>query len=160
MVQWLKTENMTAGQRIDLPPVWLIGFIVLVWLQIWLWPAASLLHPAATWLGGLLFWAGLALMAWAIWSFRTHATSVVPHQMPQRIITSGPFKHTRNPIYLGDLMVLAGVILGHGAYLMIGLLPLLAVVLTRRFIVPEEARMKRNFEVDFARYAGETRRWV
>ena len=160
MAEWLKTRDMTARQMIDLPPVWLIAAIVLVWLQVWLWPAATWDHAWAGALGAVLFWGGLALMAWAIWTFRQQRTSVVPHQMPARIITTGPFAFTRNPIYLGDLMVLAGVVLGQGAYLMAGLVPLLAVILARRFIAPEEARMKQSYETEFARYAQKTRRWL
>ena len=99
-------------------------------------------------------------MGWTIWTFRTHRTSVIPHQMPARIITEGPFRYSRNPIYLGDVMVLAGVIAGQGAWAALPLLPVLAVILKRRFIAPEEARMKENFGAEFANYAEKTRRWL
>jgi len=160
MADWLKVDRLTVRQMIDLPPVWLVGFIVLVWVQVWLWPAARWHIPGAGILGTIVFWAGIALMAWAIVSFRRHRTSVVPHQMPARIITTGPFALSRNPIYLGDLMVLAGVVLGHGAYVMIWTVPLLGAILARRFIAPEEGRMKENFGADFAKYTQKTGRWL
>jgi protein-S-isoprenylcysteine O-methyltransferase Ste14 len=43
---------------------------------------------------------------------------------------------------------------------MAGLVPVLAAILARRFIAPEEARMKQSFGNEYARYAGKTRRWV
>lgn len=160
MAEWLKTDGLTARQSVDLPPVWLMAGIALVWLQVWIWPQARWDIWGMSTLGAVLFWGGLALMGWAILSFRKHATSVVPHQQPKRIITTGPFAFSRNPIYLGDLMVLAGVVLGHGAYLMIWTVPALGVILARRFIAHEEARMKHSFGAEFASYAQETRRWL
>jgi protein-S-isoprenylcysteine O-methyltransferase Ste14 len=160
MAQWLKTDGMTARQMVDLPPIWLVGFICLVWLQAWLWPGATFAHWTLSAIGALLFWGGIALMIWAIWTFRAHATSVVPHQMPVTIITTGPFARSRNPIYLGDMMVLSGVILSHGAWPCLILLPIFAAILTRRFIAPEEARLKQNFGTDFEHYIKKTPRWL
>jgi protein-S-isoprenylcysteine O-methyltransferase Ste14 len=129
MAQWLKTSGMTTGQKIDLPPIWLVGFICLVWLQASLWPGGTYPHPILNIAGGVLFWAGIALMIWAILAFRAHNTSVIPHQMPRTIITTGPFARSRNPIYLGDVMVLGGVILSQGAWPCVILLPLFIVIL-------------------------------
>lgn len=160
MAQWMNANGLTGRQMIDLPPFWLVGCIVLVWVQVWLWPGGTLDLPLQAILGGILFWGGLGLMGWAIWAFRQHRTTVIPHQMPQTIITTGPFAISRNPIYLGDLMVLAGVILSRGAWPSLILLPILAMILQRRFIAPEEARMKQNFDPEFSEYVRKTRRWL
>lgn len=160
MGQWLKTRGLTARQMVDLPPIWLVGFICLVWIQAGLWPGATFAHPVLNIAGTILFWAGIALMIWAILAFRAHNTSVVPHQMPRTIITTGPFARSRNPIYLGDLMVLGGVILSKGAWPCVILLPLFAAILLRRFVAPEEARMKESFGTDFERYVEKTPRWL
>lgn len=160
MAQWLKTGNMTARQGLDLPPFWLMGGIVLVWLQVWLWPGATMPVPLLQTLGSVLFWGALAVMGWTIWTFRSHQTTVVPHQVPARIITTGPFAFSRNPIYLADVILLLGVILRYGAWPALVLVPLLAVILLRRFIAPEEARMKQNFGQEFDAYAAKTRRWL
>lgn len=160
MGQWFKTDGMSARQMVDLPPVWLVGFILLVWLQVWAFPGATYPHAILTVLGGVLFWGGIALMLWAILAFRAHNTSVVPHQMPRTIITSGPFARSRNPIYLGDVMVLGGVILSKGAWPSVILLPVFIMILSRRFIAPEEARMKQNFGAEFDQYVEKTPRWL
>lgn len=160
MAGWLAPRGLTARQAVDLPPVWLLGAIGLVWLQVRLWPGGTVAFPGRALVAGALFWGGLALMGWALWSFRRHRTTPVPHQVPRAVITTGPFALSRNPIYLGDLMVLAGVIAGQGAWPSLVLLPLLAAILKRRFIAPEEARMKENFGPAFAEYAENTRRWL
>ena len=141
-------------------PAWLIAFIVLVWLQAFLWPGATLSHMVLDVLGNILFFAGLALMGWAICTFRRNATFVVPHQIPDRITITGPFARSRNPIYRGDLMVLAGVVAGLGAWPSLVLIPLLAMILERCFVAHEEARMEQYFKAKFTDYTVKTPRWL
>lgn len=160
MRKWTDTGTMTAAQAVDLPPVWLLGHLALAWGIARLLPFLVFPFLAAKLIGAALILAGVALMFWAVAAFRTHQTSVVPHQMPRRIITTGPFARTRNPIYLGDAMVLAGVVLWWGAWPALALIPLFIALITRRFIAPEEARMKQNFETEFTRFAEKTPRWV
>lgn len=145
---------------LDMPPVWLIGFIVLTWGIAAALPAASIPQAVPGYVGVVLFWAGLGLILWALVHFIRHRTSAVPHTQPARLITTGPFAFSRNPIYLGDLMVLAGVALSHGTWLALLLVPVLQAILTRRFIAPEEVRMKQNFGPEFSEYAKKTRRWL
>ena len=160
MAKWTDTGKMTAAQSIDIPPFWLLGALVLVWLSTRLFPALTVSFGATRFAGAVLCIAGVALMIWAVQSFRRHQTSVVPHQMPERIITSGPFRLSRNPIYLGDVLVLAGAVLWWGAWPAILLIPAFVFVLLRRFIAPEEARMKENFGTEFDAFAKKTRRWL
>lgn len=160
MAHWMKSDGLTGRQMLDLPPIWLIGAIALVWLQVWLWPGLTTTFPGQDLLRGVLICSGLGLILWALWAFRRHATSAVPHQMPDQIITSGPFAFSRNPIYLGDLLILVGVIAGYGAWPSLVLVPLLQMILVRRFIAPEEARMKENFGAKFDAFASQTRRWL
>ena len=160
MAEWRNTQGLTARQLLDIPPVWLLGCILLTWLVAGVLPAASISHWALSYAGGALFWAGLALILWAVWHFVQQKTSAVPHTTPERLITTGPFAFSRNPIYLGDLMVLAGVCLSHGAWLALPLVPVLMAILSRRFIAPEEARMKHYFGAEFEAYAQKTSRWL
>ena len=145
----------------DMPPVWLVSFLVCVWAQPLYLPAGlSLAHPITSLLGGLLVGAGLVLTILAALEFRRHKTTIVPHQMPSQLIQSGVFSRTRNPIYLADVCILAGLCLWWDAVLGLVLVPVLAWVLEKRFIIPEENRMRREFRIEFARYAEKTRRWI
>lgn len=146
---------------LDLPPVWLAGFAALAWLQASRLPMG--LSFGGTWadlLGGLFLGGGILLMLLAFAEFRRHRTTVVPHKTPSRLIQSGIYTRTRNPIYLGDVLILAGLILRFDAVLSLPLVPILLWVLEKRFVVPEEDRMRREFRTDYARYERKVRRWV
>ncbi len=145
---------------IDIPPVWLFGFAALAWWQARLLPMGlSFGGGWADFVGGVLVGGGLLLMALAFAEFRRHRTTVIPHREAERLITSGIFKRTRNPIYLGDALLLAGLILRWDAVLALPLLPGFVWVIEKRFIAAEEDRLRRRFRMDFARYCQKTRRW-
>ena len=146
---------------IDLPPVWLVVFIAIAWNQAARFPMGLTFGGAwADFVGGLLVGGGLLLMLMAFMEFRRHKTTVIPHETPSTLIQSGIFRRTRNPIYLGDALVLAGLILRWDAVLALPLIPIFVWVIEKRFIIPEEDRMRREFRADFARYASKVRRWV
>ena len=160
MAAWLDKGDLTPKQALDIPPVWLLGFLVLAYAIGRVLPIMAQSYGPAKALGALLIVAGVGLMVWALAVFRAHATSVVPHQMPKRMITTGPFAISRNPIYLGDAMVLAGASLWWGHGFALGLIPVFCAVIQRRFIAPEEGRLKESFGDDFQEYAQKTRRWA
>ncbi|MBC7132368.1 MAG: isoprenylcysteine carboxylmethyltransferase family protein [Roseovarius sp.] len=146
---------------IDTPPVWLMGFLALAFVQATRFPMGLRLGGGwADFAGGLLVGGGVLLIVLAALEFRRHKTTIVPHETPARLITSGVFRRTRNPIYLGDALILAGLILRWEAVLALPLIPIFVWVIEKRFVIPEEDRMRRTFRADFARYCEKTRRWV
>jgi protein-S-isoprenylcysteine O-methyltransferase Ste14 len=152
---------MNPTKWIDMPPVWLAVFVALAWGQATYFPMG--LSFGYTWaglLGGLLVGGGVVLMALAFAEFRKARTTVIPHNTPSALIQSGIFSRSRNPIYLGDALILAGLILRFDAVLALPLVPIFVWVIERRFIVPEENRMRRTFKAEFARYEQKVRRWV
>ncbi|NOD92195.1 isoprenylcysteine carboxylmethyltransferase family protein [Ruegeria sp. HKCCD4884] len=146
---------------IDVPPVWLAGFVLLAWLQGWYVGLGLSLEGGLTDLiSGVLIGGGVLLAVMAVVEFRRHQTTVIPHETPSAMVQSGIYKRSRNPIYLGDVLILAGLILRFDAVLSLVLVPVFVWVLERRFILPEEDRLRRTFRADFARYERKTRRWV
>ena len=146
---------------LDMPPVWLAGSLILAWVQAVYFPMG--LDFGTVWadlLGGLLVGGGIVLIVMAAMEFRRNRTSIVPHETPERLIQTGIFRRSRNPIYLGDAAILAGLILRWDAVLALPLVPVFVWVIERRFIVPEENRMRRKFRMEFARYCEKTRRWL
>jgi protein-S-isoprenylcysteine O-methyltransferase Ste14 len=99
-------------------------------------------------------------MVLAVTEMRRQKTTLMPHETPSRLVQSGIFTRSRNPIYLGDVMVLAGLILYFDAVLALPLIPVLTWILEKRFIIGEENRMRRTFRSDWARYEQKVRRWV
>ena len=143
---------MPLSKWIDILPVWLFGFILIAWAQARWFPAwLDFGGGWADFVGGLLVGGGIVLMVLAILEFRRHQTTPEPHQTPTRMITSGIFSRSRNPIYLGDAMVLAGLILRWDAVLALLLIPIFVWVIERRFAIPEEDCFKCTFRADYAR---------
>lgn len=150
---------MTLRETIDLPPLWLALFAALAWAQAKVLPVGGLGawgDPA----GAVLIGAGLVLMAAAFVEFRRHRTTVVPHREASALVTTGVYRLSRNPIYLADALVLAGLCLRWDALAGLVLVPAFATVIARRFIAPEEARLAARFGSAFEAWAVCTRRWL
>ena len=146
---------------IDLPPIWLVGFLALAW-----WQSAHLsmgLGFGGAWAdfaGGLLVGGGVLLMVLAFAEFRRARTTIIPHETPSRLIQGGIYRFSRNPIYLGDALILAGLILRWDAVLCLPLIPIFIWIIEKRFIESEEMRMRRTFHAEFATYERKVRRWI
>ena len=150
------SPGKSALRWLDIPPVWLLAFILAAWAL----PRGGLAGAWVAPFGWVLVAQGVVLMAWAAWLFPRHRTSVVPHRKPDNIITSGPYRFSRNPIYLADALLLAGAALVMHSLLGLLLVPVFMVVITRRFIRGEEARLSAAFPDDAAAFFGRTRRWL
>lgn len=153
--------GMTWREAIDTPPVWLVAFIVLAWLQSQYFDLGlSLGFPIVLLVAGIMIGAGLVLFVLAVLEFRKHKTTIIPHQTPNKLIQTGVFARSRNPIYLGDALILGGLILRFDAVLSLVLLPVFVWLIERRFIISEENRMRRTFRAKFAQYEQKVRRWL
>lgn len=144
---------------LDWPPVWTVAAVALAW-------TASLLLPWAVFgvagrvMGAVLVLAGLAATLVAVMAMTKAKTTVIPRRKPDALVTSGIFEYSRNPIYLGDVLVVAGVML----WLQVAwLLPMVGVfgwILRHRFIDGEEQRLTETFGADFTLWAARTGRWA
>jgi protein-S-isoprenylcysteine O-methyltransferase Ste14 len=146
---------------LNIPPVWLALALVIAYFQArYFYFGLSLSHPITNMLAGLSIGAGGVLMALAVIEMRRHRTTVIPHREADHLVTTGVFKWTRNPIYLGDTLVLLGIILHWDAVLSLAILPIFIMAIDYGFTVPEEDRLRRKFRSDFERYMRDTRRWI
>jgi len=146
---------------LDIPPVWLAAALAVAWWQSGQFSYGLSFGGAwADFLGGLLVGAGVLLALLAVYEMRRQRTTVVPHREAQALVSTGIFSRTRNPIYLGDLLILAGFILSWDAVLCLPLLPILLWVLEKRFVIPEEDRLRRKYRAEFARFCEKTRGWL
>ena len=144
----------------DLPPVWLLLGLVLAWvLAAWL-PLVRLFGPVGQGVGILLSVAGVALIGWSAWWFWRKKTTIEPHHEPGRLIVEGPYRYSRNPIYLGMVAILTGAVMWHGALSGLPLPFAFVAILTARFIEPEEAALRRAFGAEAHAYLDATRRWL
>lgn len=146
---------------VDIPPVWLVAALCLAWAQKTYFPFGLSFGPVwADLLGGVLVGAGGLLIALAAYELRRHRTTILPHHEAAALVTTGIYSRSRNPIYLADSLILAGLILYWDAVLSLPLIPVFVWVIETRFILDEEKRLRRNFRANFARYEKQTRRWL
>ena len=140
-------------------PVWLLGLIIvalLVDLAFEL-PAVVAHGPA----GAALIIAGVVLSVWAALTFRRQRAEIVPSaETHSTLVASGPFRFSRNPMYLGALAVGVGVALLAGAWPM-WLVPAALFLLQNFVIIPfEERSMERTFGDAYRDYRSRVRRWI
>lgn len=150
--------SMPLKKWIDIPPVWLFACLAVALVEAQFWPGPAMGLPHAVGTGFLV--TGLLIMLLAVVQMMAAKTTPIPHQMPQRLVDGGVFAVSRNPIYLGDLMVLAGCCLRWEAWFSLVLVPVLFVILERRFIEAEEARLLEAFPEDAPEYLARVRRWI
>ena len=103
--------------------------------------------------------AGCLVVA-AVIEFARVRTTIVPRKAPSGLITSGIFRYSRNPIYLADLLILAGLALLWGSVIGLLLVPVLGWILHVRFIRGEEERLTEAFGEEYLSYCAATRRWI
>ena len=144
----------------DLPPIWLALMAFLTWHSRGPLGGLDFGDRSANWIGAALVLLGIALTVLAILRMRSHRTTPIPHMQPSALVTDGVFAISRNPIYLGDLFILIGFILRWNAPLAVPLVFVFFIILDRRFVRPEEARMREHFREEFEQYAKTTRRWI
>ncbi|MEM0936733.1 MAG: isoprenylcysteine carboxylmethyltransferase family protein [Pseudomonadota bacterium] len=152
--------GLTWTRALDIPPLWLILFVGLARLQAVRWPVFQVDLPLVDLVAGVLVGTGVLLMVLAVLEMRRARTTVIPHLEPAALVTNGVFRRTRNPIYLGDVCVLTGLILFWKAWPSLLLVPLFVWVITDRFILGEEARLRAAFGPRFDSWAGRVRRWI
>jgi protein-S-isoprenylcysteine O-methyltransferase Ste14 len=144
------------------PPIILAGVviaaIVLGYVSPLPWPGMDDAPARAIGLGiGI---AGAALLAWAIVTLRSFDTTLLPDVGATHLVTSGPYRRFRNPIYLADAMILLGVAeLTKNAWLVIAA-GVFAALVTWLAILPEELHLERRFGKDYLDYKAKSRRWI
>jgi protein-S-isoprenylcysteine O-methyltransferase Ste14 len=115
---------------------------------------------SAAWLGATVFFLALALFAWAIVTI-TRAGSNVPTNRPTTtIVESGPYRFTRNPIYLGMFLGLIGLAIWFDSLWLLMVLVPFALVVRYGVVAREEAYLERRFGDVYRGYRSRVRRWL
>jgi protein-S-isoprenylcysteine O-methyltransferase Ste14 len=108
---------------------------------------------------GVVALSALALIIWAWVEFRRHRTTILPLRQPTRLLCAGPFRFSRNPIYLGMLLGAFAPWLGWGYTGLLLAPPLFFVVINGAVIPYEEAKLQGAFGEAYAEYCRRVRRW-
>ncbi len=153
------TSSSTAGVIAPPPLIYLVPLIGTLFLQRW-YPAAIIAPRAAVPLGIAFLLLGLAEHFSAVLTLRRARTSPKPWRPTTAIVTAGPYRFTRNPIYVGFSLIYIGVGLWANTLWPFLLLPFILLVMQFGVIAREEVYLERIFGDEYRAYKRRVRRWL
>lgn len=142
------------------PPIVALMFIVIAYFLGRFVPLPFGAPAIVRYIGLALTFVGFLLGIGAFLEFRKARTSLNPHGSARQLVTSGIYRFTRNPIYLGFLLMVVGIPLNSGLYWGIVLAPFYVYLMYRLIIQHEEAYLQRKFGKAYTGYTSRVRRWI
>lgn len=143
-----------------LPPVWFVIAIIAMIVLARFAPLVQWHLAALKWAGVALIVVGLGTAVAAARHFKRAGTPVKPFSRSAALVTEGPYRFTRNPMYLGLALILVGVALALESLTPFFVIPVFVAIITLGFIVPEEAMLKERFGDAYTDFQGRVRRWL
>lgn len=142
------------------PPLLLLGAIVISFLATKFTPELHLSSNFLPIAGIVCIAAGIGLFVWAVQFFQKHKTTLHPRGKPSVLITSGPYGVSRNPIYLGFLLVATGTAMVFANMLaFVG--PVIFFYFLQTLVIPfEEDMLTHVFGDSYQKYHKQIRRWL
>jgi protein-S-isoprenylcysteine O-methyltransferase Ste14 len=151
---------MEKPRRIIYPPIWLVIGLAAIFACNEFIPVARFTGSFGWYLGGFAILLGLLLLVHAGGMFKLAETDLVPFQNVTTLVTTGVYRVTRNPMYLGMTLVLLGTAITVGALSALAVPPLFMAVIEVRFIRPEEKMLAELFPGEYESYCSNVRRWL
>jgi len=143
------------------PPIWALLYLAIAIVVSVSYAWRSLLDLRVIPLGIVCIAIGLVSMFWAVFVFRRAGTELNPTSPTNKeLVIAGPFRLTRNPMYLGVVLVGLGIAFSSGS-LPLFAVPVLVFATANWSHIPfEEAKMRRQFGSAYDSYTAKVRRWI
>jgi protein-S-isoprenylcysteine O-methyltransferase Ste14 len=143
------------------PPIWLLLIEIAAGVASVLYPWRMVFDARVVPLGIALVVAGVAVSVWAWGLFRAAGTEIMPNSATNKtLIIEGPYRFTRNPMYLGLLLLSLGIAFWAGTLPFFAAPILIFAICNLAHIPFEEAKMRRQFGEQFDAYTRKVRRWI
>lgn len=143
------------------PPIaWALAVVAGLALN-WLYPLRFVpANVPRVWIGAGVFAIGFALAIWAITTMRRANTRIETNKPTSAIVANGPYRSTRNPIYIGMFLGQTGLAIGlDNPWLLAALAPFYLVI-RYGVIAREEVYLERKFGAEYLGYKSRVRRWL
>ncbi len=145
-------------KSLSIPPVYLLLSCIIIIGSHWVFPVLNIIPFPYNLLGLLILMAGLYFLGTAYKLFSIHRTPI-NYDKSTAIITEGIFKHTRNPMYVGMVLILSGLSLCFGNAIAL-IVPFLFYLIINRIFIPfEERKMEETFGEEYLEYKSKVKRW-
>lgn len=156
----METTETTKIAGIVAPPPLIFGIPLIVGVLLDRWHPLPFLAPQlAPWIG-IPFCVGFLVGLLAIAAFRRASTSANPWRPSTALVTGGPFRFTRNPMYLGMLLLYVGVTCWVNTLWPVAFLPFVLALMHFGVITREEAYLETLFGAEYRDYRARVRRWI
>ena len=142
------------------PPFLYLGTLLAAIALDWIFPAPLPEHGLRLPLAGLLVVAGLGLVATCFRRFKAAGTNVPTWMPTTALVVAGPYRFSRNPIYLALTLVYLGLAVGYGSVWPLILLAPLLIVMRYSVIGREERYLEGKFGESYRVYCSSVRRWI
>lgn len=143
-----------------IPPRYFNVFLVLGILLHYLMPVKIMIRPPFTYLGIILIVLGLNFNIWAVRILNENQTTIDFDKDPSDLVTNGPFRISRNPIYLSGVMLSAGIAIFLGSVITFVFPLIFLLILDRAYIPAEEETLENIFGDEYRSYKMRVRRWL
>ncbi len=143
-----------------IPPIYFIIALVLMWALSRYAPVSHLIYLPLRVFGGLLALVGLIITAHGAWTFKQAGTAIKPFDKPTQLVTDGLFQYTRNPMYLGMMLMLTGFWIALGTFSPVIVIPIFFIIIQEGFIKYEEVFMEEHFGNAYLDYKDRVFRWL
>ena len=142
------------------PPIWMLAMLISVFAgERTVGPSPALLQ--SLWLGVAFAVAGIVLAIWAVVAFRSAETEIAPTSTSNKtLVVLGPYRFTRNPMYLGLILLSFAIAFFIGRLLYFAVPVLMFLLCNGLFIPFEETKMQRQFGNQYTNYVAHVRRWI
>jgi len=146
-------------KRIMPPMFFYIGILLIILLH-FIFPVLQIIYYPYTLLGILLIIFGIISNIWAWLLFNKNKTTQNPFKNPDKFVTKGIYRISRNPMYLGMLLILMGISVLLGS-LITFIFPIGFFIIIRNLFIPlEEKNLKNKFGKKYLEYKNKVRRWI
>jgi len=149
-----------SRRRTIYPPAYLLLAAVLMLGLHVLAPVKQVIASPLRFLGIIPLIAGVAVVLWGAGIFRRVGTAIKPFEPSTVLVVDGPYRVSRNPIYLGLVCALVGVGVMLGTLTPFVVVPIFAYWIDRRFIRAEESMLAETFGPRYDAYRARVRRWL
>ncbi len=145
--------------RLYPPSYLLIGILSMVGLHAW-FPGRQIFSQFFCLLGIPVGCLGIGIVLWCARLFRIHQTAIKPFEESTTLVSTSLYQYSRNPIYIGMVVLLMGVAILLGSLSPWFVVPMFVWAIDRQFVVAEEAVLMQKFGVRYSEYCKKVRRWL
>ena len=156
-----EARNLRDHSGVFLPPPLLYALVFIIGMLLQrVWPVRMLPPLFGRAVGIACIVSGMTLIVWSIRTFWRAGTSIIPVRPSTAIVTGGPFRFTRNPMYIALALLYLGAAFWLNTLWPLLLFPVLLFLVQTYVIVREERYLERKFGEEYLQYKSRVRRWM